>query len=110
MMLGVRDWGSADQKPGDIFDRLLRGREADALQAAAGQVFQALQRQREVAAALVARQGVNLVYDHGPDAAQHLAGALRREDEVERLGRGHEDMRRSPHHLLTRPSRSTSSS
>ena len=90
----------SDEEVGDLLDGLLGGREADALEASAGQVLQPLERERQVAAPLVPRHGVNLVHDHGPDTAQHLARALRREDQIERFGSGHEDVRRSPHHLL----------
>ena len=105
--LGKRDAGcgmgaSSDEEAGYLLDGLLRGREPDALEATAGQVLQPLERQREMAAPLVARQGVNLVHDHGPHAPQHLACALGREDQVERLGSCDEDVWRPPHHLLPR--------
>ena len=49
-------------------------------------------------AALRAGDGVHLVDDHRLDAAQHLA-ALRGEQEVERLGRRDQDVRRRAQHL-----------
>jgi hypothetical protein len=41
---------------------------------------------------------VDLVHDHDARGLQHLAGALRREQQVERLGRGHQDVRRRAQH------------
>src|SRR5438046_1838595 len=70
------------------------------LQTPAGEVLEPFERQRQVAPPLVARHGVDLVHDHGAYAAQHLAGALGCEDEIEGLGRGDENMRGPPHHLL----------
>src|SRR2546426_546471 len=43
---------------------------------------------------------LDLVHDHGPHAAQHLAGALGREDQIERLRGGDEDVRGAQPHLL----------
>ena len=74
--------------------RPLRGRQADALRRLVGERLQPLQRQRQVGAALGARQGVDLVDDDPLDAAQRLA---RRggQQQVERLGRGDQDVRRA---------------
>ena len=41
---------------------------------------------------------VDLVHDHGAHGAQHLAASCRREQQVERLGRGDQDMRRGLEH------------
>ena len=57
------------------------------------QRLEAFQRQRQVRAALGRGQGVDLVDDHPLDAAQRLA-RLRGEQQVERLGRGDQDVRR----------------
>jgi hypothetical protein len=76
--------------------RPLRRREADALQVAAAlahQCVQPLEAQRKVAAPLVTRQRVHLVDDHGPHAAEQGARRGRGQQEVERLGRGHEQVR-----------------
>ena len=59
----------------------------------AGQRLEPLERQRQVRAALRAGQGVDLVDDDPLDAAQRLA-RLRGEQQVERLGRRDEDVRR----------------
>jgi hypothetical protein len=70
------------------------GREADALDRAGGQGVEPLEAEEEVGAALRARDGVHLVDDHGLHAREGLSGA-RGEHEVERLGRGDEDVRRA---------------
>ncbi len=75
-----------------------RGRQADALErrgAAGAEGLQALQREEQVGASLGGDQRVDLVDDHRLDGGEH--GARRRgEQEVERLGRGDEDVRRRP--------------
>jgi hypothetical protein len=53
-----------------------------------------------VAPPLVAGDGVDLIDDDRPHRAQHLARPLGGEDQVERFGRGDEDMRRLFHHRL----------
>ena len=60
---------------------------------------EALDAQREVRAALRARDRVHLVEDQRADAAQHLA-RLRREQEIERLGRRDQDVRVLAEHRL----------
>ena len=74
-----------------VADRPIRC--GDGPPAGAHPVVEALEGDREVAAALGGRQGVDLVDDHGLDAAQRLAGG-RREHQVQRLGRGDEDVGR----------------
>ena len=61
----------ADQQPGDGLDRALGGRQADPLHRLRGQVLQPLQGQRQVRAALVARDRVDLVDDDRADRSQH---------------------------------------
>jgi len=68
------------------------------LDGAGGQVFQSLQAEGEVDAALFADEGVDLVHDDGAHGAQHVAGARAGEEEVERLGRGDQDVRRLLEH------------
>ena len=82
------------QERGDLGHRLLRRREPNPRWPLFGDVIQPSQRQREVRAALVAHHGVNLVDDHRANRAQDLARALRRQHQVERLGRGDQDLRR----------------
>ena len=57
-----------------------------------------LQAEREVHAALVAGQGVDLVHDHGAHGAEDLARLGAGEHQVERFGRGDQDVRRLAHH------------
>ena len=90
----------SDQKTRDLLDRLLRGGEADALQPVAAQRRQALERDRQMGAALVGRQCVDLVDDHGPGGRQHGAAGFRAEQDVKRLRRGHHDMRRTTAHAV----------
>ena len=94
----------AAEEPGDGLERALRGRQADALErrrARRAQALQPLQAQREVGAALRAGDRVHLVDDHVLDAAQDLA-RLAGQQQVERLGRGDQDVRRVPHEVAAR--------
>ena len=90
----------ADQEARDLLDRLLRRREADAQQPVAAERRQPLEREREVRAALVRRERVDLVDDHGARGREHRAAGLRAEQDVERLRRGDEDVRRRAAHAL----------
>ncbi len=87
------------QKMRHGLERLLGCRQADPSQAIAAKRRQAFERQREMGAALVWRQGVDLVDDHGPRRCQHGTAGLRRQQDVKRFRRGDEDMRRPPAHL-----------
>ena len=66
----------------------------------AAQRRQALERQRQVRAALVRRQRVDLVDDHGARGREHRAARLRAEQDVERLRRGDDDVRRAAAHAV----------
>ena len=89
----------AAQEPGDLFERPLRRREANALQRTfrRAQDFEPFQRQEEVSAALRGDDGVDLVDDDGVDGAQDVPG-IRSQEQVERLGRRDQDVRRRPCH------------
>ena len=91
--------GLAAEEARDLVERALRRREADALRRRVGDRLEAFEREHEVRAALGRRERVDLVDDHGLDAAQDLA-RLRREHQVERLGRGDQDVGRGAHELL----------
>ncbi len=65
----------------------------------AGEVLEALQRQREVRAALVAGQGVDLVDDHRAHRSQHLPPADAGQQDGERFRGGDQDVRRLAQHL-----------
>ena len=87
-----------DEEAADLLERVLRGAQADPLdRRPPAWRLEALERQREVRAALGVRDGVDLVDDHRLDAAEHLA-RLRGEDQVQRLGRRDEDVGRVAEH------------
>ena len=90
----------ADQKRRDRFDRLLGGRQAHSQQSIAAECRQALERKRQVGAALVRHQSVDLVDDHGPCGREHRAAGIGAEQDVERLRRGDDDVRRAAVHAL----------
>ncbi len=92
----------ADQQSSDGLDRPLRRGEADALGAALAERVQALERERQVRAALVAGHGVDLVDDDRPHAAQPLAALAGGHEQVERLRRGDEQVRRALQHRCPR--------
>ena len=100
-MTGVDDLRQrplADEQPGDRLDRALRRREADPDRACLAQRFEPLERERKVRAALVTRDGMDLVDDHHLDSSQRGPAAGARDQEVERLGRRHEEARRFARH------------
>ena len=98
------DVAAADEELGDLLDRPLRRREANArgpLPAVRrDHVVEPRGGEREVAAPAVARQRVDLVDDQRADVVQLLAAALGGDHQVERLGRGDEDVRRAAHDRL----------
>src|ERR1019366_6981343 len=65
---------------------------------AADEGVEALERKCEVGAALVVGDGVDFVDDDGADVAEMFAGFAGGEQQVERLGRGDEDVRRVAQH------------
>ena len=83
----------ADEEAGGVFDGLDGGGEADAGRALFADVVEAGEGEGEVAAALVAEEGVDLVDDDGLDGAEDLAAAFGGEHEVEGFGGGDEDVR-----------------
>ena len=83
----------AAQEPGDLLQRALRCRQPDPLRLGRRDRRQPLQREHQVRTALGAGDGVDLVDDHRLDRAQHLAGAGG-QHQVQRLGRGDQDVRR----------------
>ena len=108
----------AHEEARDLGDRLLRRRQADARDAAqharrrrfehavlvrrveqrrarrvVRERLQPLERQREVAAALVGGERVDLVDDHRAHRRQHPPARQRAEQHVERLGRRDQDVR-----------------
>ena len=90
----------ADEEMRHLLDRLLRCREADAEQRVAAKRGEALQREREMRAALVGRHRMDLVDDHRARRRQHLPPGFRSQQHVERFGRGDDDMRRRAAHAV----------
>ena len=88
----------AAEEAGDLVERPLGGRQADALGRPLAEGFEPLEGERQVRAPLGGGQRVDLVDDHRLDVAQGLAGR-RGEHEVERLGRGDEQVGRVAHEL-----------
>ena len=82
----------------DQLDGLLRGGKTDAHRRAIEQGFEAFERERQMRAALIVGDGVNFVDDHGFHAAQDGAAFFRRQQDVERFGRGDQDVRRTREH------------
>ncbi len=85
------------EEPGDLVERALGGRQPDALDGRVGDGVETLEGEREVGAPLGGGQGVDLVDDHGLHTAEVLPGR-RREHQVERLGRGDEQVGRVAQH------------
>jgi len=81
-----------DEQPCDALDGALGCGEADAGGTALAQGVEALEGEGEVGAPLVPRHGVNLVDDHRLHAAQDRAALFGRDHQVERLGRGDQDV------------------
>ena len=81
------------EEPRDLLERTLGGRQPDPLGRVVRQRLEPLQRQHQMGAALRRRDRVDLVDDHGPNAPQRLPGGGR-EHQVERFGRGDEDVGR----------------
>ncbi len=85
-------------------DRLLRCRQANALQhltaTTAHQMIEALHRQGQMRAPLVAEHGMDLVDDQRTDCRQHFAAADAGQQQIERFRRRHQNMRRVARHFL----------
>jgi len=81
------------EKPRNLFERPLRCRQTDALDGSRSQRLQPFEGESEVRAALGGYERVNLVHDNRFNRAQR-AGRARGEQQVERLGRGDENIGR----------------
>ncbi|MCY1350371.1 hypothetical protein D9M69_366010 [compost metagenome] len=89
---------AAEQEARDLVDRLLRGGQTDAQQRPPAQRLQPLEAEHQVAAALAAGDGVDLVDDDAAAAGEHLPSGRRTEQHVERFRGGDEDVRRQLAH------------
>ena len=100
---GVDDLALAagpDEEVADPLERPLRRGEPDPLHGLLAEVVEALQREREVGPSLGGRHRVDLVHDHRLDPAEDLARS-RADHQIERLGRGDQDVRRFAAHPPT---------
>ena len=88
----------ADEEARHVLDRLLRRRQPHACELASGERLEPLEGQRQVHTAFAAGHGVDLIHDHRARAREHLPAGLRSHEDVERLGRGHHDVRRPATH------------
>jgi hypothetical protein len=93
------------EEPGDELERALGRAQADPLRrtaslAGADEPVEALEAEREVSTALGPGDRVDLVDDHVLDAAQDLA-RLARQHQVQRFGRGDQDVGRPPREVAT---------
>ena len=88
-----------EQESGHALQRALGGRHADPPQGPAGQQFQPLKAEREMGPPLASRQRVQFVQNHSPCLRKQSPAAIRREQQVQRLRRSHQDVRR----LLQQP-------
>jgi hypothetical protein len=86
-----------DEELRNALDRTLRRREPDPRRRLIAERLEPLERKGEMGAALVAGQRVDLVDDDRPHGPQDLAPPRRGQQEVERLGGRHEDLRRGLH-------------
>ena len=90
--------GNAREKAGQHVDRLRRRRNADARRRPLAERFEPFQRQRQMRAALVARERVDFVDDDRAHRAQHVPARLGAEQDVQRLRRRDENVRRLAAH------------
>ena len=86
------------QKPRHLRQRPHRRREPDALWRPAGEPVEAFEGERQVAAALVAGERVDLVHDDGVGGREQFASAAGGEQQVERFRGGDQDVWRFPGH------------
>jgi hypothetical protein len=79
-------------------NRLLCCRKSDPCQPFSRQAVEPLERKRQVRSALVVRHRMNFVHNHGVDRPQDFAAPRGSQKNVERLRRGHQNMRWTRQH------------
>ncbi len=89
----------AAEEAGDLGERALRGRQADALRRPSRDLLEPLQRDGEVGAALGGGEGVDLVDDDRLDVGERVGG-VRRQHQVEALGRRDQQVGRAAQQRL----------
>jgi hypothetical protein len=91
--------GWSDHEAGDLLERLLRRRQSDPLDLPSGRRRQPLERQCQMGAPLGRRHRVDLVDDARLGAGEQLLRSTG-EHQIQRFGRGDEDVRRLAEHRL----------
>src|SRR5262245_4718670 len=86
---------SADQEARYFLDRFLRGRQTDALEWTSRESSESFKAEREMSGPTVIHHGMNFIEDDRAWRLEHLAARLGGKQEIERLGGGDENMRRS---------------
>ena len=89
-----------DQQPGYIFDGLLGCAETDALERSLRELLQAFEGQRQMRSPLILGYGVNFIDNNGLGVFQESPTSFGRQQDIERLRRGDENMRRVADHRL----------
>ena len=89
------DTRAAYEKSRNRAHRFLRRGQADTRQTAPAQRVEPLEAEREMAAALAARERMDFIDDHGTHGRQHPPARVRAEQHVQRFGRGDENVRRA---------------
>ena len=90
----------ASQKMRHQLNRLLRRRQSNAGRLTREHV-QTFQRKRQVCSPLVVGDRMNLIHDHRSHVSQNLPALFRSQQNVKRLRRSHEDVRRTLQHLAS---------
>ena len=89
----------AAEEAGNLGEWTLRRRQSDALRWPGRDLLETLQRDGEVSPAFGGGEGVDLVDDDGLDVGERVGG-VRRQHEVEALGRRDQQVWRAPQHRL----------
>src|SRR5262249_56542760 len=90
-----RDPSDADEQLRDLTDRFLGGGQSNSLEPSPGEHVEALEGKGKVRPSLVSGDRVDLVDDHGFRFGERLTALLCSEEDVERLGRRDQDVRRA---------------
>ena len=93
-----REVAITDEQARDRLDGTLRRGQPDTRRALLAERFEPFEGEGEVRAALVVCDGVDLVDDDRLRGAHEVAAALARDEQVQRLGRRHDERRRSAQH------------
>ena len=92
------DPAGTHQKPRDLLDGPLRGRQADPDERRGGHLLQTLQAEGQMRASPSPKHRVDLVDDHRPNRPQHCPAPLGCQEQIQGFGSRHQDVRRRPQH------------